>query len=1283
MPALPLSKTPTNLLPDDVRNISEDHNDGRNRKPSESLKENFVASEPSFDSNGPSYFDNTSGHDEISVNSSAAPQDRTNVKQLSKISKDTGHQASDARYIHTSQELSAEEGDISLLLDNSSSNESYGKVKRGNSGALLEKKLSIISVRDSELDLIGLTHDGGSRVSDITKEAVLTEPNQFSEATTSSHELILSSSTKQDHTSTEKLQSNTPASQSNNIQMSSSTKPPSDSQIHHTTEQLPSSSSPQSSAKPRARQCCGGHGSARSDNASRNQQQGQGISKDYHVQLNTPPKTMDASWMDSPTSNGHTGSPSTVATLDSSTLLKGNYKKQQGGGLFEMLLTDNREAVELELDCDSNTDGKMQGDNQVTMAASGTSGEELTPRHPSAADQQPAPKKRRKTGRRTLCADPFAKLPKVKLRPFVWTEDSDDEMSCEIVRQKRKLSAKRSPRSVNRHSRQFEDPFKELAFVVFDSADVDCDKRLRRAEFASILKSPTLDLELSAEDIRKLEKDCSKGRKDIRNLPVSFDEFLPLARNLLLLYYNKQDADSRNPWSILDRGRDHPPYYFNKNTGDVSSDRPVDYDNQPELFLFEKALQDTFETADMDKDGRIHLNDFIRIINSDLSLILTKRDIAEITNHFRNEAGKVDKVSYGEFLPLAKRLVVAVFSARDSIADDWSFLHSRNVGAFWFNKRTGQSCRHAPNHIVTMQQQQLRHRKHEGQALLKATEELKVTKAKLEDESTLRKDFEEKYTSLSSEHAITSRELQKMERLYDKCRAESEKKSIMLDANEKEKTKLLHKIEQLEERVADAERTETNLDSVRDVLRNCQGALREHELDIMSLQAKIDDLSKQLSESESKVEEGQGVIADLHRQLREEIKRNEKMETELKKVPDIKKELQEEKETLQLCQKKLEERNAVLTLTRQVNRENKTKIKTLETELSKLPSVEEELEIAQCEIYTLKQLIVGKDSLVAQKSQELDSVKERLDRGMEGGAGSGNTTRGRGTRNGYPPNGVNYRVIRLQKRSSKSMQVGARSKENKPSYNSSRIDISTPPYDSSSSSSQSECKHQRLNDCHPDDEDVVATSVNASNGGLLRLLQKQGSVEEDEPTIYDLYTPEGSYMPTSKTVTPCLKNGANPRPKSSMARLGAEESSIMQKGTVMFEDDFLVAQCLQVGDRVRIKKKGGKRGGTIQSGIVKFIGKVDKEYNHNDHRLYAGIRLDEAEGDTDGVIKGKRYFTVNPRHGKLVPITSVVAVLNPKTSTYKRISESIRAQQFETGAVRYEKGRNAQLIRVK
>ena len=44
-----------------------------------------------------------------------------------------------------------------------------------------------------------------------------------------------------------------------------------------------------------------------------------------------------------------------------------------------------------------------------------------------------------------------------------------------------------------------------------------------------------------------------------------------------------------------------------------SCDRPDDFDEDKELFLFEEALSEVFEIADMDKDGKIKLQDFLRV----------------------------------------------------------------------------------------------------------------------------------------------------------------------------------------------------------------------------------------------------------------------------------------------------------------------------------------------------------------------------------------------------------------------------------------------------------------------------------------------------------------------------------------------------------------------------------------------------------------------------------------------------------------------------------------------
>ena len=40
-----------------------------------------------------------------------------------------------------------------------------------------------------------------------------------------------------------------------------------------------------------------------------------------------------------------------------------------------------------------------------------------------------------------------------------------------------------------------------------------------------------------------------------------------------------------------------------------------------------------------------------------------------------------------------------------------------------------------------------------------------------------------------------------------------------------------------------------------------------------------------------------------------------------------------------------------------------------------------------------------------------------------------------------------------------------------------------------------------------------------------------------------------------------------------------------------------------------------------------------------------------AVGDSDGLFKGKRYFTCTAKHGKMVRINNVIAVLYPKMVT--------------------------------
>lgn len=77
----------------------------------------------------------------------------------------------------------------------------------------------------------------------------------------------------------------------------------------------------------------------------------------------------------------------------------------------------------------------------------------------------------------------------------------------------------------------------------------------------------------------------------------------------------------------------------------------------------------------------------------------------------------------------------------------------------------------------------------------------------------------------------------------------------------------------------------------------------------------------------------------------------------------------------------------------------------------------------------------------------------------------------------------------------------------------------------------------------------------------------------------------------------------------------------------------------KVGDKVLVSQRAGEF-----VGVVKFVGKVDIGPNAAEHRI--GVKLDDPVGNTNGVVQGKRYFSVNAKHGVLVSKDRIVANLS-------------------------------------
>ena len=77
----------------------------------------------------------------------------------------------------------------------------------------------------------------------------------------------------------------------------------------------------------------------------------------------------------------------------------------------------------------------------------------------------------------------------------------------------------------------------------------------------------------------------------------------------------------------------------------------------------------------------------------------------------------------------------------------------------------------------------------------------------------------------------------------------------------------------------------------------------------------------------------------------------------------------------------------------------------------------------------------------------------------------------------------------------------------------------------------------------------------------------------------------------------------------------------------------------KVGDTVLVAQRAGEF-----VGVIKFVGKVDIGPNATEHRI--GVKLDDPVGNTNGVVKGKRYFSVSAKHGVLVSKDRIVANLS-------------------------------------
>ncbi|XP_077982433.1 uncharacterized protein LOC144437381 [Glandiceps talaboti] len=553
-------------------------------------------------------------------------------------------------------------------------------------------------------------------------------------------------------------------------------------------------------------------------------------------------------------------------------------------------------------------------------------------------------------------------------------------------------------------------------------------------------------------------------------------------------------------------------------------------------------------------------------------------------------------------------------------------------------------------------------------AQLASTQEaLKKANEELEKEKQLKQEIEDKYTELQVKHEAVSKSSEKHARILERVKNDNEKKTKQVELMQREQTYSEQRIKNLELRVSEVEKTEMQLETVRDVLKTTQTTVRDRDNEIKSLKQTLDETNKQLNNAKENIQELNTKVGDLNQQVRDEVKRNQAMEKELEVVPILQKELEETKEALETSKKHLQERRAQLSLARQSIKDQRNKIQSLEAEVCTIPQIEDELRMAHYEILTLKKLIIGKDSLVVQKTQELECIREHL---------QGDNQWSKLYQATYP-SGAHLKVTNLESRHHIDIDsmlefrfIPGRQmhRVSQTQLSSKQVDVGQHPYSMSTDQRQ---RMESVGGKSDGDKHPVEHSTPTSPK------RRRAKTAVVRPYVRTYSKDLESSTSNEKTQQrPHTSLGFHSQPSSpSPTRRGGPKLNRFHipPGSLVLEEDWMRAQYIRFGDRVmvRFEEKHGRKQKDKDNekppltGIVRFVGKIDRGYQ--DPRIYVGVHMDEPIGDTDGVFMGKRYFTVMPRHGKLVKISEIVSVLNPKSTSYKLMKECLREERIESG----------------
>lgn len=601
-------------------------------------------------------------------------------------------------------------------------------------------------------------------------------------------------------------------------------------------------------------------------------------------------------------------------------------------------------------------------------------------------------------------------------------------------------------------------------------------------------------------------------------------------------------------------------------------------------------------------------------------------------------------------------------------------------------------------------------------------EELEAFKSKYEEEKQQKERLQRQVDSLAISQSDASQKLVNAGELNERLRQDNKKKTDQIEKFQRDTRFLEDRLRNLEIRASEVEKAELILDTTRLNLESTCIQLRDREHQIRRMESEQEDLNKKLAIAQQKISDQEAKIVDLNWQVRHELTRNEGIEKNLEMIPKLKDTIKEKTKEVEALKEEVQDKTALLAVARKSARDYKDQIRAMEHKIEKAEKMEAELEMAQCEVHTLKKLLQGKDHLVIQKSKALDVAKDVIE------------TMNMSTE----PEQIDKIVVLLEKmgatskvssngsvcESSSGESDGRNNKihctQTKPSKTKD-IDVNRNPY----SMDENNVKNRRrpLSGGGFLDNVFKEESQTRPKTAVVRPVKRSQSYRDALPNKFTLqinghqrprssdhrhstekktnakYQPSVDYIIGIQDKT-TLNSGSRPRsvsPRSpswgstksrsensnslSLQSVNSSDSSdsednstrtveVLSKLRAKEREEILV-RYIDVGDRIviAVPQKPPRYGRKIApkpkiyTGIVKYRGPLEQKYNS---RIYVGVRLDEPDGDTDGTHKGKRYMYTPSDLGKFFKLIDLTSVLDPKKGKYKVVT-SILAHHIEKG----------------